>query len=511
VGDYIIENRGKRTKRFKKTRDNKLYIKEKGKPLPTKVKTGIELISSLSGKTITDITPFNILFEHGYFLDKNQGEKSSLTLSKTRPKDHKDLGDKQNFMEDYVFKTFSGDNEGFFKYNKDSSFDEGNKITGSIPPILHGLNINKDITNTDVKAFIQKNYEKVGSLWIFKPDLQLYSNTFKGFDKVEFATSIEQTILMKNELKLKYLKNQATLKDEVANLEGEKDAAQIAVNKAKRALFYSKKSEAEQEAERERLKKEEEDEAEAARQKKEQEEADRIAKEQAEAARLKKEQEEWNRLSYLQRAYRTAANIAHNVKTSVTENVTSVTESVTENVTNVTEKVTDAANLGVKGVKLLKDVAVGNISLEDAVKKVSDKAVQVTELANYYWYTSLNEKQLKYFDTYIGVQFEYFNELEVNVKNPYELNKFSDFRKKYEYGTEVIPSGHTIKEEGLFWDGTEEWMINLDLEEREKINFISVFNDIFSPSIFSKPLSNAYYDVETGKMLYNYEGMKEII
>ena len=485
VGERILLV-SKTATQFVKDRDPILFIKEKGQPLPTKVDSGVKLISSLSDKPITDMTPFNILFEYGYFLDKNQEGKSSLTLSKTWPKGHnKDLEDKEGLMVDYVFKTFSGDKEDFFKYNKKTSFDDANKFNDSIPPILHGLNINT-ITNTDVKAFIQKNYEKVGGLWIFKPDLQLYSTTFKGFDKFKFAVAVEQTVLMTAELKLNYRKGQAVLADEVAKLEAEKAAAEKAVKKAERALFMLQKSLKEQEDENKRLEDEEKKEV-----------ADRIAAaakaEKDETDRLKKEQEEWNNLSYFQRALKTISNAT----TATVETATSAKDAVVEVGTNIGNKV-------VKGVILVKDVAVGNVSASDGLK-ITKKSLIKT--ANYYASVSLSETELKYFDTYVGVQFDYFNELDVNVENPFGLSKFSDFYKKYDYGTKTIPSGHV--DEGWIFDGPE-WLENLDLEERDTINFIASFNAIFSPSIMSKPLSNAYYDVESGKLLYNYEGIREL-
>ena len=122
----------------------------------------------------------------------------------------------------------------------------------------------------------------------------------------------------------------------------------------------------------------------------------------------------------------------------------------------------------------------------------------IVETKNYYVRNSLSKDELKYFDAYVGVQLDYFNELEVNVKNPYELNKFSDFYKKYKYGTYELYNPYY---------GYSEY---LPIEAIERINFIALFNEIFSPSIFSKPLANAYYDVETGKLLYNSEGIQEV-
>ena len=483
VGDYILQQRSKATKKFIKTRDNKLYIKEKGKLLTTEVKSDVELISALSGKTITDITPFKILFEHGYFLDKNKGEKSSLTLSKTWPILHTDLGDHQDLMENYVFTNFGENNEAFFKYNKNSSFNDANKFDHCVPPILHGLKINT-ITNTDVKSFIEKNYKRVGNIWIFKPDLQLYSNTFKGFDEKQFEFSIEQTILMKNELKLKYLKAQLTAKNEIDKLEAEQAAAKTAL---KKAIATEKLTTKEREAEAARLIEEEEKERLAAEAEKK-----RLAEEAAQKAKQKAQDEadekaRWENLSYFRRALEKGKQVLSTTATAVAETTTAVVE-------KTVEKTVETGSLIVRSGNLAVDVLTGKENLANAAKRVRNKV-------NYLRSTSLNENQLKYFDSYVGVQFEYFNELDVNVKNPFGFNKFSDYNKKYEYGTYELYNAYY---------GYSEY---LPIESIERINFISVFNDVFSPSIFSKPFSNAYYDDtdNSQQLLYNSQGLKEII
>jgi hypothetical protein len=487
VGEKILKNKIT-AEQFIKNRDPTLFIKKTGQQLPTKVKSALQLISSLSDKPITDVTPFNILFEYGYFLDKNKGKKSSLTLSKTWPKgNNKDLEDKEGLMVDYVFKTFSENNEDFFKYNKKTSFDDANKFKGSIPPILHGLNINT-ITNNDVKEFIQKNYEKVGGLWIFKPDLQLYSSTFKGFDKRKFAVKVEETTILTNKLKLNYRKGMGALEDELEKLEAESATAQKALKKAEREYAIQQKQEEEQKIENERIRLEEEEEE---RLRKEAEE-ERLRKEaeaaKVEAERLRKEQEEWDKKGLFAKVWSKTKDVTYNLGKSVEATATSATNAVVQTATNVGNKV-------VKGVILVKDVALGKEGIISAIKKTGNSLIKTT---NYYTSVSLSETELKYFDAYVGVQFDYFNELDVNVENPYGLNKFSDYYKEYEYGTDEIFNSYY---------GYSQY---LPIEATERINFISVFNDIFSPSIMSQPLSNAYYDVEADKILYNYDDIKPL-
>jgi hypothetical protein len=391
-------------------------------------------------------------------LDNNKGEKSSLTLSKTWPRQGTDLGDPQQLMETYVFPNYAGNNRDFLKYNKKSAFDNGNKIIDSIPPILHGLNI-KTITNTDVKDFIQQNYELVAGVYIFKPDLQLYSNTFKGFDKANFVASIEQTIIMKSELKLSYRQGQKAVKDELDVLTAELAAAKKAVNVAK---DFAKKSKKEQELEEIKIQQDKDA---------KQAEIDRDrAAIHAEQAKKKAEYDAkwwWQKTGeYVYDSAATAALAA-------------------------LDKTQDAIDVTYRGAKLGYDVVTGDVSIKDAKNRVTNRA-------NYLYVTNLDENQLKYFDTFIGVQFDYFNELEVNVKNPFGLKTFSDFYQKYDYGTDRVYRPYT--DDYLYFGP----------KQKNTINFIASFNEIFSPSIFSKPLANAYYDVETGELLYNSAGIKEL-
>jgi hypothetical protein len=148
----------------------------------------------------------------------------------------------------------------------------------------------------------------------------------------------------------------------------------------------------------------------------------------------------------------------------------------------------------------IKDVLTSGKNALTSIKSLYESTKsKIAQLANNIWWGSLTEQQQRHLDTFIGVEFTGFDELEVNINQFSDLTmKFGDLKQLYEFGAE---------DNRIYNPNTNNYGY-FDLKQKAKINFVAVFNTIFSPHVLGKPFSNGYYDVNSGKLFYNSEGMK---
>ena len=155
--------------------------------------------------------------------------------------------------------------------------------------------------------------------------------------------------------------------------------------------------------------------------------------------------------------------------------------------------------------KSLKDTSIkdvltsGKNALTSIKSSYESTKSKIAQLANNIWWGSLTEQQQRHLDTFIGVEFTGFDELEVNINQFSDLTmKFGNLKQLYEFGAE---------DNGIYNPNTNNYGY-FSKKEQAKNNFVAVFNTIFSPHVLGKPFSNGYYDVNTGNLFYNSEGMK---
>ena len=520
VGKYILLNANKNVKYLNK-RNNNMFIKDSSKNL-IEIKDKQELLSALTGTKIEDIRPFDVLYNYGYFLHKDAGPKSSLTLSKCWSKDKKFSS--QNALINYIINKFGEDDKDYYKYNDEKSFDDNNKFTDAIPSILHNFNIDT-VQNEIVKKFVKNNYELINDVWIFKPDLELYNSTFKGFQKSEFAVSINAALLKKKGLFNKYFKEQTNKEKEIKDLELQLNAAKKEekelIKEEKQIEIEQKQNEMENEIYKKikNLLEQVDDNIEDVKK----DEINRLngiisqidsviqsnsdnesIKQYADDAKneiqlridkyknqIKEEEEEekWKKKSYFEKAKYYGKKTYETIKSFDQDNVKKIVD-------NFSDKI--KALKTYENLDVFKNATIKNIknALNNANQNVSNLFLKITENSNNLWYGSFSEDDIKYVDQFVGVQFEYLNNLEVTVNNPFGLRIFSDFYQ-----------GNIVYNQNEIYNPFYDQIFYLSNYDIQKNNFKIVFNSLFSPNVFSIPLSNMYYDVNSQQLLYNIEGV----